>query len=317
MEMSVNLLCVKGPYAGQTFLIDAQGIVLGRDPATSNIVLDVSSVSRSHANVFISSDGRVVLQDLRSTNGTFLIDPSGNNAPVQGDAVLAYGQRFSLGGNDEIVFEIQDMGQADHAAAEGNSYQFEIKGSEGDASKPIWETPQQHKQPVDGEFASAHARSGAPFPPLPEQPAPYNSPPESGTGYNIGQPWRNGVNMRGTSNAPLILGIVGNVLMIPGIFCSACAGGMMGLGSGGGFESGVMWGLFFGILPIICGTAGAITGKSKPTFSFILLLLAAIIAGGDWFATLFTDLFYLAALILYLIGAIMALVQKKEPADAS
>ncbi|MDR3355555.1 MAG: FHA domain-containing protein [Synergistaceae bacterium] len=105
--MSVNLFCLKGPYAGQEFPIEEHGIVLGRDPATASVILDVSSVSRSHANVFLSKDGRVILQDLRSTNGTFLIDSGGGKTKVQGDIPLSIGQKFSLGANDDIVFEVR------------------------------------------------------------------------------------------------------------------------------------------------------------------------------------------------------------------
>jgi hypothetical protein len=287
----MNLFCLKGPYAGQEFPIEGQGIVLGRDPATANIILDVSSVSRSHANIFLSQDGRVILQDLRSTNGTFLIDKNGVKTRIQGDVPLTNGQRFSLGADGEIVFEIRDFGQANQPAAD--SVPGATRAYFGDAAPPALERP------------------------APPPPNPSSAPPGGGLAGPHGA--QSYIQMRGTSNAPLILGIIGSVLMIPGIFCSACAGGIGGAlssGSGAGFESGVMKGMLLGILPLILGFAGAATGKSKPMFSFIFLLIAALIAGAHWFMTLFTDLFCLAALILYLIGAIMALAQKKEPADA-
>jgi pSer/pThr/pTyr-binding forkhead associated (FHA) protein len=295
--MSAKLICLKGPYAGQEFPIEGHGIVLGRDPESASVILDVSSVSRSHANIFLAQDGRVILQDLRSTNGTFLIDSGGEKTRIQGDVVLADGQRFSLSANDDIVFEISGSEQA----------------NQPEASSLAEPTRVYSGAPVPPPIPSAPPASPASAPPAswpPAQPAPgpagsFSSAPGDGA-------------MRGTSNAPLILGIIGSVLMIPGILCSACAGGIGGaLASGSsGFESGLVKGTLFGLLPIILGFAGAAEGKSNPTLSFIFLLIAALIAGFRWTTTFFTDLFYLAALILYLIGAIMALAQKKEPADA-
>jgi hypothetical protein len=119
--LSAKLLCLKGPYAGQEFPIEEQGIVLGRDPETAGIVIDTSFVSRSHANIFLSPDGRVVLQDLRSTNGTFLIGGDGAKTRVQDDVILSEGRRFSLSANDEAVFEVRGIGEAGLAAGNDGS----------------------------------------------------------------------------------------------------------------------------------------------------------------------------------------------------
>jgi pSer/pThr/pTyr-binding forkhead associated (FHA) protein len=103
------MICLKGPYAGQEFPIEEQGVVLGRDPETAGIVIDTSSVSRSHANIFLSPDGHVVLRDLHSTNGTFLIGGDDGKTRIQGDVILSDGQRFSLSANDEAVFEVRGI----------------------------------------------------------------------------------------------------------------------------------------------------------------------------------------------------------------
>jgi hypothetical protein len=289
MEMSAKLFCLKGPYAGQEFPIEEQGVVLGRDPETAGIILDASFVSRSHANIFLSPDGRVVLQDLHSTNGTFLIDPNSGKTRIQGDVVLVDGQRFSLSANDDIVFEIQGFEEADQPAEKDDPGVTRAYFAPPDAPPP----------------APQAASPSAPPPP----------PPRPG-GVYPGQRDQIGVTMRGTSNVPLILGIVGSVLMIPGVFCSACAGGLIGF-SESLSGSGTTWGLFIGLsglLPVILGSVGAAKGKSQPKISFILLLLASILAGIDWFTSFFMDLLSLAALIVFLVGAIIALTQKKEPA---
>lgn len=114
---------------------------------------------------------------------------------------------------------------------------------------------------------------------------------------------------RGTSNAPLILGIIGAVLMLPGLMCSVCVGGVA---AAGGMRGATVIGLVFGAAPIILGIVGGTKGKSNPNMSMVLLLVSALCAFIGWYFTAFTSLFHLAALILFLIGAIMAKVQKME-----
>ena len=115
--------------------------------------------------------------------------------------------------------------------------------------------------------------------------------------------------MKGTSNAPLILGIVGAVLMLPGLACAACIGDLAGLGGQAGLAAGAY---IFGILPIITGIFGGVKGKSNPRLSMILLALSAALALVGWHFTLYSSYFHLGALILFIVGAIMAKVQKME-----
>ena len=131
--------------------------------------------------------------------------------------------------------------------------------------------------------------------------------------------------MRGTSNAPLILGIIGSVLMLPGLACSVCVGGIVAAGgavadmaNGGGTANTTAGGgigiiiILFGLLPIVLGCIGGAKGKSAPGTAFILLLVSAIAALIGWILVSFTSIFHLAALILYVIGAILAKVQRME-----
>lgn len=56
---------------GQRFPISATGLKIGRDPAKNDIVVEHDEASREHA--WIGPDeGRMVLKDLNSTNGTYL-----------------------------------------------------------------------------------------------------------------------------------------------------------------------------------------------------------------------------------------------------
>ncbi|MGI9492680.1 MAG: FHA domain-containing protein [Geminicoccaceae bacterium] len=79
------------------------GIVVGRHPALSNLVIDDESVSRRHCR-FSFADGDVVVEDLNSLNGT-LID----GEPIdrfQPEPILA-GERLMLG-RIELVFQRLD-----------------------------------------------------------------------------------------------------------------------------------------------------------------------------------------------------------------
>jgi hypothetical protein len=104
--MSVRLICVKGPYTGREFPVGARGSIIGRDPASASIVLDIPSISRSHANVFAAPDGSVVVQDLGSTNGTWTISAAGERKRVTNDTVIPDRGRFSVGDGDNCVFEV-------------------------------------------------------------------------------------------------------------------------------------------------------------------------------------------------------------------
>ena len=49
-----------------------QKLVIGRDPDCSDILIEDDLVSRQHASIEVDASGRVILTDLRSTNGTFV-----------------------------------------------------------------------------------------------------------------------------------------------------------------------------------------------------------------------------------------------------
>jgi pSer/pThr/pTyr-binding forkhead associated (FHA) protein len=72
--------------------------VLGRDPE-ARVSIDHSSVSRQHARISIQN-GKAVLEDLRSRNGTFLA-----GQPVTASAPLEDGNVIGLG-PVTLVFEI-------------------------------------------------------------------------------------------------------------------------------------------------------------------------------------------------------------------
>ena len=70
------LRCTAGPLEGQTFIIEEDGIYIGRDPTLSKIVVDDSRVSKRHLRI-VPRDGKVWAIDQNSTNGTFLVSSAG------------------------------------------------------------------------------------------------------------------------------------------------------------------------------------------------------------------------------------------------
>jgi len=117
---------------------------------------------------------------------------------------------------------------------------------------------------------------------------------------------------RGTSNIPMIMGIIGGVLGLPAAVCSAWCGeaivavdnidsGAVSDGSTGGTI------LLLGILGAILGIVGGALGKKIPTPAGSMMIAAAILTGWN----LASALSYIP-LILFLLGGVFCFVQKKE-----
>lgn len=112
---------------------------------------------------------------------------------------------------------------------------------------------------------------------------------------------------RGTSNAPMVLGIVGGVLGIPGSLCSGvCAAGITASGEVGEFY------LYIGLIGSVLGLVFGILSKKMPIASGIGMLVATAFVC----LTLLTFSFLnMVTVILFLIGAILSFVQKKETVE--
>jgi hypothetical protein len=116
-------------------------------------------------------------------------------------------------------------------------------------------------------------------------------------------------SQRGTSSVPLIMGIIGAVLMLPALACTFLCGAVS---QAAGIEGSLGIGIVLGLIPIALGIVGGVKGKSSPTLSMVLLIAAAIIALLGWILGGFVSLIQLGAVILFLIGGIVAKTQKME-----
>lgn len=114
--------------------------------------------------------------------------------------------------------------------------------------------------------------------------------------------------VRGTSNAPLVLGIVGGALGLPASICSgACAAGVEGMYNETGLVEFYLYGtaiISIALIIFACFT------KKMPKVAGILLILGTV-CGMVLFGVTY-NILGIIAMVLTLIGGILSIVQKKE-----
>lgn len=147
--LDFQLTMRSGPSPGKTFLLDQQELLLGRD-LTNEITISDPEVSRRHARFFMQHDN-VLVEDLGSTNGTFL-----NGERISSPQQLRSGDVITLGESIVLVFE--DAGYDPDATV------IATKG-ERMAQQPMH--PQAYQPPPDQEAyqqprPSSHAPGGRP-----------------------------------------------------------------------------------------------------------------------------------------------------------
>lgn len=92
-----------GPTIGKVYPLEADEISIGRD-ATNTVAINDAEVSRRHARMELRGTA-YVLQDLGSTNGTFV-----NGTRVSGMQVLNSGDTVSFGEGIVLAYEsVMDM----------------------------------------------------------------------------------------------------------------------------------------------------------------------------------------------------------------
>ncbi|WP_420629951.1 FHA domain-containing protein [Candidatus Leptofilum sp.] len=94
----------KGPKVGETFLLETLSLTVGRDPV-SDIILNDPEVSRQHAR-FTQTDAGYQVQDLGSTNGTFVNGQRLESEPVD----LEPGFTISMGSGVTLLYELVPTG---------------------------------------------------------------------------------------------------------------------------------------------------------------------------------------------------------------
>lgn len=97
-SMPFQLVMRAGPQPGAVFPLQKNEIYIGRDPS-NDLVIGDAEVSRKHARLIWQSGG-YILEDLGSTNGTYL-----NGQRLLGPHVMRPGEVIQLGENVSLVFE--------------------------------------------------------------------------------------------------------------------------------------------------------------------------------------------------------------------
>lgn len=96
--MAFQLVMKTGPAPGRTHVIEKSEVSIGRDAGSEVFVNDVE-VSREHARM-TEQAGNYILEDLGSTNGTFI-----NGQRLVGQRVLQPGDTITLGERVSFSFE--------------------------------------------------------------------------------------------------------------------------------------------------------------------------------------------------------------------
>ncbi len=93
-----QLVMRSGPTPGATFSLEGDQLVVGRDSASA-IAINDAEVSRKHARLTFQG-GKYVIEDLGSTNGTFV-----NGQRLVSAVVLKSGDVISLGEQIVLMYE--------------------------------------------------------------------------------------------------------------------------------------------------------------------------------------------------------------------
>jgi pSer/pThr/pTyr-binding forkhead associated (FHA) protein len=98
MTSQYQLIMRSGPTPGAAFTLEGDQITIGRD-STNGITINDAEISRRHARLTFQG-GKYILEDLGSTNGTFV-----NGQRLAGPRVLKTGEVVSFGEQIVLVFE--------------------------------------------------------------------------------------------------------------------------------------------------------------------------------------------------------------------
>lgn len=93
----LRLKVVEGNAAGSVIQVEDE-LVIGRQAGGPGDLGSDIEISRQHARIASDADGRYVIEDLGSTNGTFV-----NGRPVEAPTGLEAGDRIELGASAMIV----------------------------------------------------------------------------------------------------------------------------------------------------------------------------------------------------------------------
>src|SRR3954470_8733609 len=155
-----SLEVTSGPGAGHTVQVDTE-IVIGREGA--DLELDDLEISRRHARVGPAPDGRVVVEDLGSTNGTFV-----DGAKIAGPVTLTASATIRVGATNIAVTIAAPQVTRAQAVADLQP-DLTVARPVADAGAVIAEADDRTIQRPRPDFSTAAPpAAGGPSPPIPE-----------------------------------------------------------------------------------------------------------------------------------------------------
>jgi len=93
-----QLVMRSGPTPGTTFLLEGDQLTIGRD-SSNGVAINDAEISRRHSRLSFQG-GKYVIEDLGSTNGTFV-----NGQRLAGPVVLKPGDVISLGEQIVLMYD--------------------------------------------------------------------------------------------------------------------------------------------------------------------------------------------------------------------
>ena len=95
---AVKLMCRSGEVSGHSFSVPPSGLIIGRHPRSAHVVLNSGEISSTHVRLTPNQEGRGVwVEDLHSTNGTYVSQAPNSWTRLQGKRLLFEGNAFYLG----------------------------------------------------------------------------------------------------------------------------------------------------------------------------------------------------------------------------
>ncbi|MDX1435768.1 MAG: FHA domain-containing protein [Anaerolineales bacterium] len=119
---SYQLVQQAGPSPGKAFSLNKSEIYLGRD-INNDIIISDAEVSRKHARLVLLQSGEYQLEDLGSTNGTYI-----DGQRITGPHLLYPGETIMLG--DNVRFHFDTVARDPEATAAGGAVAMQPPASE-------------------------------------------------------------------------------------------------------------------------------------------------------------------------------------------
>jgi hypothetical protein len=126
-----------GPVPGVIFPLEGDQLIIGRD-SSNGVAINDAEVSRKHSRLTFQG-GKYVLEDLGSTNGTFV-----NGQRLAGPVVLKPGDVISLGEHIVLMYEVVNVDPGATVAISRKSLQPEpppLAPSSLPPSTPVFSSP--------------------------------------------------------------------------------------------------------------------------------------------------------------------------------